>query len=369
VNTALCFNDVLCYDNRPTPVVYRDGKYYLRLQEVGAKSVQLLFAESLYDFQAVGEDVWEVELPFTTAFNCVQIKVDGRDTLSALLPICYGYSRPYNYVELPTADRDFYALKDVPHGDVCREYFFSQVTGEWESCLVYTPAEYDQHPEKIYPVLYLQHGHGENEVGWTYSGKVNFILDNLMAEGKAVPFVVVMNNGMVQKKVTLADGSESHKVDHLLLEPMLVEDVIPFIEGKYHVGATKEKRGMAGLSMGSMQTAMTTMNHPELFSEMGIFSGFLHDWISGSELDMTGHTASENLHLSLMDDAAQFQREFHTFFRAMGQEDPFFAHFLSDDALCEEKGIQAVRKVYNGTHDWNVWRMCIRDFAQLIFKN
>ncbi len=359
MNTALCFNDVLCYDERPNPLVERDGKFYLRLQEKGAKTVQLFFAEALYDFKEVEEGIWEILLPFDTAFNCVQIRVDGRDTLSALLPITYGYSRPYNYIELPTKDSDFYELKDVPHGSVRREYFFSQVTGEWESCLVYTPAEYDENPDKIYPVLYLQHGHGENEVGWTYSGKVNLILDNLIAEKRAVPFVIVMNNGMVQK---------DHKVDHLLFEPMLLSDVIPFIEKKYHAGRSKDKRAMAGLSMGSMQTSMTVCNHPELFSEVGIFSGFLRDWISGSELDMSCHESSADTHLKAFDDADKFNSYFNTFFRAMGDEDPFFEHFTGDDELCEKKGIRNTRKVYKGTHDWNVWRMCIYDFAQMIFK-
>ena len=364
MNTALCFNDVIPYDGRPDPVVKRGGKYYLRIQEKGAKTVQMSFADMIYDFKEVGDGIWEIELPFSTAFNYIQLKVDGRDTLSALLPISYGYSRPYNYVELPDENGDFYELKDVPHGTVRRDYFFSKVTGEWESCLIYTPAEYDENREKTYPVLYLQHGHGENEVGWTYSGKVNLIMDNLIAEGKAVPFVIVMNNGMVQKKE--ADGS--HKADHLLFEPMLLEDIIPFIEKKYRVGGSKEKRGMAGLSMGSMQTSMTVMRHPEMFSEVGIFSGFLRDWISGSEIDMSCHEFSKDEHLAAMDDAHTFNRYFRNFFRAMGDADPFFEHFQTDDILCSEKGIHHERKVYKGTHDWNVWRLCIRDFAQMIFR-
>ncbi len=359
MNTALCFNDVLAYDQRPNPISQRGGKYYLRLMEKGAKTVQLLFADVLYEFEEKEDGIWEILLPFKTGFNCVQIRVDGRDTLEALLPISYGYSRPYNYIELPTEDAEHYDLKDVLHGSVRREYFFSQVTGEWESCLVYTPYEYEQNPEKVYPVMYLQHGHGENEVGWTYSGKVNLIMDNLIAEKKAEPFVIVMNNGMVQK---------DHVVDHLLFEPMLIQDVIPFIEKRYHVGGCREKRGMAGLSMGSMQTSMTVMNHPELFSEVGIFSGFLHDWISNSELDMTGHEPSENLHLMALDDADKFNGYFNTFFRAMGNDDPFFEHFTRDDKLCEEKNIRCTRKVYDGTHDWNVWRKCIYDFAQMVFR-
>jgi enterochelin esterase family protein len=372
MNAGLCFNDVLPYDGRPAPLVKRDGKYYLRLKEVGATKVQMAYAEAIFDFTNTGDDIWEIRLPFKSAINYVQIIVDGRETLEAVLPVTYGYSRIYNCIELPVEGEDFYALNDVPHGSVRKEYFFSKVTGEWESCMVYTPAEYDENPDKIYPVLYLQHGHGENELGWTISGKANLIMDNLIAEKKAVPFVIVMNNGMVQKKVSEEDEeavNPAHIVDHLLFEPMLIEDVIPFIEGKYHVGGSRENRGMAGLSMGSIQTSMIVCNHPEMFSEAGVFSGFLRDWISSSELDMSCHEPSKDQHLKAMEDAEKFNNSFNTFFRAIGEADPFMEHFLSDDEFCREHGINCTRQIYEGTHDWNVWRMCLRDFAQLIFRN
>ena len=364
MNTALCFNDVLCYDNRPKPIVKRDGKYFLRLLEKGAKKVQLKFAEVLYDFYKIDGDEWEIELPFCTAINYIQIVVDGNENLEAILPITYGYSRPYNYIELPEYEEDFFALKNVPHGSVRREYFFSHMTEEWESCMVYVPFEYDSDPDKVYPVLYLQHGHGENEIGWSMAGKVNLIMDNLISEGKAQPCVIVMNNGMVQKK----EGDE-HIVDHLLFEPMLMEDVIPFIEGRYHVGGCKARRGIAGLSMGSVQASMIACNYGDMFSEVGIFSGFLHDWISASPLDMSCHKESDNAHLDAMNDADEFNSRFNTFFRAIGNEDPFLEHFENDDSLCREKGINCTRKIYEGTHDWNVWRKCIYDFAQMIFAS
>lgn len=368
MNTALCFNDVIKYGDNPDPIVERNGKFFLRLYEKSATSVQISFADMLYDFKSVGNDIWELEIPFNTAINYVQIIVDGREVLSPLLPIVYGYSRPYNCVELPVADSDFYEIKDVEHGSVRKEYFFSDVTGEWESCTVYTPAEYDANPEKTYPVLYLQHGHGENEMGWSTAGRVNFIMDNLIAEKKATPFVIVMNNGMVQKKVRDESGNSTHIVDHLLFEPMLIKDVIPFIEGKYHVGGDKSLRGMAGLSMGSMQTSMIVCNHMDMFSEVGIFSGFLRDWISGDILDMSNHEKSRNDHLKVMKDSEAFNKAFNTFFRAIGQDDPFMEQFLGDDEICKENKINCTRKIYPGTHDWNVWRMCIRDFAQTIFE-
>ena len=359
----VAFNEVLPWDGQCTPVFQKDGRNILRLCYPAAHRVELLFADQRYVFSPSDGGSWELELPFHTGINYVQLFVDDIPVLSPLLPIMYGYSRPYNCIEIRTEGDEFYQLRDVPHGCVRQEYFFSSVTGEWERCFVYTPPGYEEHPEKVYPVLYLQHGHGENETGWTAAGRAHLILDNLLSAGRAVPFLIVMNNGMVQKKVTHADGRAEHIVDHLLLEPMLIKDVIPAIEARYHAGRSRERRGMAGLSMGSIQTAMTVMNHPKMFSEAGIFSGFLHDWISGSQLDMSGHEPNINTHLQLMANP-EFPGLFRTFFRGIGDEDPFLEHFLADDSLCST----CTRKIYHGTHDWNVWRQCFYDFAQMIFQ-
>ncbi|MCR5101367.1 MAG: hypothetical protein K6B41_08430 [Butyrivibrio sp.] len=367
MNTALYFNELIPYDNKPQPVYKKGENWYLRFREDKASSIVMRFAEEEYSFYKNENGEWELKLPFDTAINYVQIIIDGVEVLMSLLPVTYGYSRACNYVELPT-DGDYFSLRNVPHGRVSREYFYSSITNEWESCIVYTPYGYDEDPDRIYPVLYLQHGHGENETSWTYSGKVNLIMDNLISEKKAEPFVIVMNNGMVQKKIVDEKGNERHIVDHLLLEPMLIKDVIPFIETRYRAGRSKEKRGMAGLSMGSIQTCMTVCDHMDMFSEAGIFSGFLRDWISSGELDMSGHEESSNVHLKVMDDADKFNSSFSTFFRAIGDKDPFMEQFIGDNMICEEKGISCVSKVYKGTHDWNVWRECFKDFAQMIFK-
>ena len=261
-------------------------------------------------------------------------------------------------------NEEFYQVKDVPHGSVRREYFFSKVTGEWESCIVYTPYCYEEETEREFPVLYLQHGHGENEIGWTASGKVNFILDNLIAEKKAVPMVIVMSNGMVQ---TVTEKGE-RTVDFKLLENQLLTDIMPYIEKKFRVGRTKKMRAMAGLSMGSLQTSIIGFKHPEYFSSLGIFSGFVTDIIQGSPLDMVDRGTSENEHMKILDDAKVFNKTFDVYFRAMGDKDPFWENFAHDDQILNEKGIDQIRNVYPGAHDWNVWRMCIHDFAQLIFK-
>lgn len=360
---ALAFDRVLPWEGQVSACkVQEDGKVLLRLAAPEAEKISFVIADKEYMCYRKEDGIWEMELPFQKGHHYVQLKVDGAEVLTPLLPIGYGYSRPYNYVELP--EEDFYQIKDVPHGSVRKEYFYSTVTGEWESCVVYTPAEYERDTEKTFPVLYLQHGHGENETSWTTAGKVQFILDNLFAQKKAVPFVVVMCNGMVQ--TVTEDGRRI--VDFMLLEQQLFQDIMPFAEQKFRIGTTKEMRAMAGLSMGSLQTSMIGFSHPEAFCALGVFSGFVSDMMQGSELDMVDRGPGANRHLAILEDAEAFGKTFPVFFRAIGDEDPYKDYFDKDDEMLKSRHIVHTRRIYSGIHDWNVWRKCIRDFAQMIFR-
>ena len=360
----LGFDRVLPWEGQ-VPAIVKEGKRYF-LQIAAPEAQKVTFTMNEEEFPCVRQEkgIWRLEYTLRVGIQYVQLKIDDVEVVTPLLHITYGYSRPYNYVALEMESEDFYQIKDVPHGSVRREYFFSEVTGEWESCIVYTPYCYEKEQDREFPVLYLQHGHGENEVGWTASGKVNFILDNLITEKKAVPMVIVMSNGMVQTM----DADGRRIVDFKLLEKQLIGEIIPYVEKKFRVGKTKKMRAMAGLSMGSLQTSIIGFMHPEYFSSLGIFSGFVSDIIQGSPLDMVDRRASENEHMKILDDAEAFNKKFDVYFRAMGDKDPFWEHFEHDDQILSEKGINQIRKVYQGTHDWNVWRRCIYDFAQLIFK-
>lgn len=360
----LAFDAVLVPEDVPEALVQDEGgAYWLQIKAQRAAQVQLEINTDLYDFNRGEDGIWRLRLPLTGGLHYVHLLIDGTLWLSPYLPISYGYSRPCNTIALPEEDGDFYRLRDVPHGKLVRDYFYSSVTQRWVSCMVYTPPAYEEETEKIFPVLYLQHGHGENECGWSASGKVPFILDNLIAEGKCTPFAVVMNNGMVQRA---AEGKRI--VDFTLFDRCLREDIIPFAEKRYRVGRTKDRRAMAGLSMGSLQTAIAGFRHPELFDSLGIFSGFLYDWIQGSELDMVDRGPGDNGHLAFLEDRDKVEKAFRVFFRAIGDKDPFFEYFKEDDLRCERSGIRQERRIYDGIHDWNVWRRCIRDFSQLIFR-
>lgn len=380
----LSFCPVIPPAGEPQPVTQdKEGNVWVNIRADHASRVAMRIYEEEYPFEKGDDGIWHLKYPFRDGIVYVQLLIDGMEVMTPYLPVCYGYSRPYNCIMLEETEErydvpegesgaaelagtvDFYRLKDVPHGAVRREYYFSSVTGEWESALVYTPPGYDENTDRVYPVLYLQHGHGENEMGWTAAGKVNFILDNLIAEGKAVPFLVIMNNGMVQT----AAGERRRVVDHTLFSELLMKDIIPWAQSRFRIGEGKEYRAMAGLSMGSIQTAVTTFTYPEYFSYVGIFSGFLHDFIQGhGQMDMIRRGPSENAHLKALDDPEKFRKDFRVFFRGIGKSDPFLDYFTEDEKLLEEKGVSCVKKMYEGAHDWNVWRRCIRDFAQLIFK-
>ena len=261
----------------------------------------------------------------------------------------------YNEYEKKLAE-----IRDIPHGTLTHEFYKSEISNNWERFIVYLPPCV---PSAGLPVLYLQHGFGESEISWTTTGKANIILDNLIEMGKIKPFALVMSDGMVQEKV----GSEE-RLNHVLLERMLVEEIIPMAEKKYQFGGCKEKRGMAGLSMGSVQTTRTICDHPDLFSEVGIFSGVIRENIDGNpDRDAVGRKPYEQIHLKAMDDP-DFNNYFHTFFRCIGDNDCFLSRFLEEDAIIQEKGVHEIRKIYPGGHDWNVWRPCFADFAQMIFR-
>ncbi|MBR6027475.1 MAG: enterochelin esterase [Clostridia bacterium] len=324
-----------------------DGKVRLRLKAPGAKELVLDQFGKLFPLTPAGDGMFEGVVDMGPGFQYFFLKADGSDLLSPYLPIGYGCCRPMNFLDIPVPGEDWDRLEGVPHGAVTRHYYPSSVTGAHEVCLVYTPPAYD--PARRYPVLYLQHGYGENETGWVYQGHVARIADRLMAEGRMAEMLIVMGNGMAKA----ADGELFGAFPRVLLT-----DLIPFIEGRYPVETDKWHRAMAGLSMGSYQTSLVTLSHPELFGWAGVFSGFLRSPRPGVRED----------HLALLEDAERFNRSFRVFYRAMGTEDIYFESFARDDEMLEGRGLNMIRRIFPGGHDWGVWRRCIHDFLPLLFR-
>ncbi|CAN5451932.1 hypothetical protein BH10BAC2_BH10BAC2_33870 [soil metagenome] len=184
----------------------------------------------------------------------------------------YGSTRWESGIEIPAHDKDFYALKEVPHGNVQQILFPSKSTGSQRRAFVYTPPGYENEKSKKYPVLYLQHGWGEDETAWSNQGHANLIMDNLIAEGKIKPFIIVMTYGMTNQ---LKWGHlKEFKID--TFQAVLVDELIPYIDSHFNTIADKAHRGMAGLSMGGMETHTITLNKPDVFSYYALLSGGIY---------------------------------------------------------------------------------------------
>lgn len=244
-------------------------------------------------------------------------------------------------------------------GTICQERYTAHISQKEKCCYIYTPPGYGAPPgygetAESYPVLYLQHGYGENELGWIYQGKLAEIADQLIWEEKIRPMLIVTADGMMREEKE--NGDIAHRPE--LFTEELLRDIMPLVEKRYRVKPGKDNHALAGLSMGSLQTSMTVFTNIGLFGWVGLFSGFMGNIFDGN-----------NAHLAhLAEQADAFNQQTRLFFRGMGGNDPFWESFQKDDALCEKYGIRCVRKQYDGAHTWNVWRQCIVDFLELLFR-
>ncbi|MBP1555369.1 MAG: hypothetical protein J6Z24_04195 [Oscillospiraceae bacterium] len=338
--------------------VMPDGNVRVYLNGPTAKEVTAGYPGNMVSLEKGEDGMWTGVICYEEpGLKQLIFNVDGVRIVNPLAPIGYGWGFGINYIEVPDPDQDFILIKKVPHGSVTLEYFESEVTGETECCIVYTPPMYQTEPDRRYPVLYLQHGGGENETVWTHMGKCNFIMDNLLAEGKAVPFIIVMNNMMMQVN---RDGDPHEDINQY--SDMLINDCIPFIESRYRVIADKKHRAVAGLSMGSLLSGKIIMEHYDVFGSAGLFTGYTWPVIQG-------RTEEEHeKQYRALDDVETFNREVEPFFGAMGDLEISIPLFRKEGETCREKGINYIQKIYPGHHEWRVWRAAFHDYAQLLFR-
>lgn len=276
-------------------------------------------------------------------FHYHEYYLDGVCVVNPQAPVGYGAHRAVNFFE-KEGEEDFYLLKDVPHGEVRLEYFKSGVTGRARACYVYTPPGYGEE-NAAYPVLYLQHGGGESESGWVWQGKANLIADNLIAAGECPKLLIVMN-------CLYCQGPEPEEFLAGDFDSMLLQDCIPYIEKKYAVDPGK--RAMAGLSMGSYQTVMTSLNHLGMFPYIGIFSGTPERrWYAKGD------------YMRAFDDPERFKERVKLLFFGYGeQEERIVGPLERQFAEFREKGIPYVSYTCPGYHEWTVWRRCLREFLR-----
>lgn len=205
-------------------------------------------------------------------FHYYHLTVDGGLFNDPATLNFYGSTRWESGIEIPAHDQDFYALKNVPHGNVQQILFPSKSTNISRRAFVYTPPDYHKEQTKKYPVLYLQHGWGEDETAWSNQGHVNLIMDNLLAEGRIKPFIIVMTYGMTNE--VKYGGLASFKIEPF--QTVLTEELIPYVDSNFRTLSNQVNRAMAGLSMGGMETHAITLNKPDVFSHYALLSGGIY---------------------------------------------------------------------------------------------
>jgi enterochelin esterase-like enzyme len=352
------------------PQVNSEGRVRVQISAPEAQKVQLDIGAIKYDLKKDTGGVWTGEsAPQDEGFHYYQLNIDGASVPDPNSMYFYGAGRWGSGIEVPAKDQAFYALKNVPHGQVREHIYFSKTNNSMRRCFVYTPPGYDKNLQVRYPVLFLQHGGGEDETGWANQGKVNLILDNLIAEGKAKPFIIVMDNGtwrMPEKSNSTPRDSAKRDERPKTWPPegwadnftrTMVEDIIPMIDSTYRTLADPNYRAMAGLSMGGMQTRIITLGHPDKFSYVGMFSG--------------GSISLEDIQ-----NAPKFKENMKLVFISYGSRElenprkgPWGDPKVNTEAI-KEAGMNTQFYVSPLTaHEWQSWRRGFFQFAPLLFNN
>jgi len=314
------------------------------------------------DMNRADDGTWSITTPpAVPGFHYYWFLVDGVAMSDPASETYFGWGKECSAVEVPEDGADFYAAKEVPHGEVRIHWYFAQTTQAWRRAYVYTPAEYDRRPKARYPVLYLQHGAGEDERGWTNQGRANFILDNLIAGGKAKPMIVVMEQGYATGPgVTQPSTAQPRGTGQpSLFEQVVLTDLIPTIDATYRTRSDREHRAMAGLSMGGGQTLQITLTHLDKFSWIGSFSAPLR---GGQDL--------KTAYSGAFADAAAFNKKVRLLWLGAGSaEDRMRTAALAMHEGLEKAGIKNVFYESPGTaHEWQTWRRDLNEFAPLLFK-
>src|SRR5208283_190781 len=268
------------------PRVDNAGRVEVRVKAPDATKVKLNFwSGPKIDMVKQSDGFWTMTTPpLVPGFHYYTLMIDGAEVGDLGTHAFFGGGKPVSAVEVPEPGSTFYSIQDVPHGQVREVWYNSKVTGGWRHALVYLPPNYDTQTEKRYPVLYLQHGGGEDETGWIRQGNANFILDNLSAAGSAKPMIIVMAYGYARragqpppdltgKPFGSPEMLKAMQDMATTFEDDVTQVLIPYIDSTFRTLSDRDHRAMAGLSMGGMQTFQITLDHLDLFSYIGGFSG------------------------------------------------------------------------------------------------
>src|SRR5215831_1998161 len=348
------------------PRIHPDLRITFQVKAPNAKKVQVQGGDGLgkgpFTMEQDKNGVWTTTTPpAVPGFHYYWLLVDGIAVNDPASETFFGYGRQTSGVEVPEKGTDFYDIKDVPHGDVRAFWYRSKVTDAWRRAYVYTPPDYDMNGAARYPVLYLQHGAGEDERGWNNQGRMSFIMDNLLAARKAKPMIVVMDRGYATKPgASESTAGRGPLSGTSAFEEVVLKDLIPAIDSKYRTIADREHRAMAGLSMGGMQTLQIGLTHLDTFSYLGSFSG-----------PIFGKFDVKTSYGGAFADPTVFNKKVHLLWLGAGTaEERFLDSIKVFHEVLDKAGIKSVLVPSPGTaHEWQTWRRALQDFAPRLFQD
>lgn len=341
--------------NAKYPQVLPDSRVVFRMKAPEAQKLQIDLGKK-YDMAKDTGGFWQVTTDsIGEGFHYYSLLIDGVPVADPASETFYGMGRMASGIEIPFVRGGYYGVKDVPHGDIRIKRYFSNATNSWRQFYLYTPPGYDNSTEK-YPVLYLLHGGGEDQRGWATQGKTDLILDNLIAEQKAKPMLVVMVDGNLSGGGAGGFGEQALR----MFENELKNAVIPFVEKNYRVQTDAKSRALAGLSMGGLQTLYAGVKNTNMFSYLGVFSS---GW-------WTNQPALSNPQYEFMKtNAATINNNLKSFWISMGgKEDIAHNNCQAMMKKFDELGVKYTYSEYPGGHTWPVWRNNLYNFAQVLFK-
>ena len=344
------------------PRVLKDNSVMFRVNAPQAQLVQIDLGGKKYDMQKQEGGAWTVTTqPQVPGFHYYSLVVDGVSTADPASQTFFGCSRWSSAIEITEAGMNDFEVQDVKHGQVRTLYYYSKVDETWRPLMVYTPAGYDE-GKQDYPVVYIQHGGGEDHRGWMEQGRTAQIMDNLIAAGKAVPMIVVSSNSNVQNRNGGFGGGYSWQGMQTFRSEM-IDNIIPFVEKTFRVKKDRKSRAMCGLSMGGGQSFYIGLRDPEVFANVGVFSTGMFGGIQGaSNFDLEKEVPG------MLTDTKTFNQQFDMFFVSCGEQDPRIEYTRNIVKTMRDGGVEVRFNSYPGDHEWQVWRKSLREFAQYLFK-
>ncbi len=360
------------------PRVDSSGRVEIRVKAPDVTKVRLNFwSGPKIDMEKQADGFWTVTtMPLVPGLHYYTLIIDGAEVSDTNSHAFFGGGKYASAVEVPEPGSTYYATQDVPHGQVREVWYKSKVTGTWRHALVYLPPDYDTHTNMRYPALYLQHGGGEDETGWIRQGRANFILDNLIAEKSCKPMIIIMAYGYARragqappdltgKPFGSPEMMKAMQDMAAAFEDDVTQVLIPYIDSNFRTLSDRDHRAMAGLSMGGMQTFQITLNHLDLFSYIGGFSGaggmlVLGDRKLDPKTDYNGVFA----------DPAGFAKKVHLLWLGVGTKEPerMRAGILRLHTSLQDANIQHIFYESPETdHEWQTWRRDLKEFAPRLF--